>query len=545
MSAKTNPVILSKIQFSIIHELIIEKCYQNDLDTPATLPNYVLYGYNDGIDDPKSIRMRIASIMQHLKKIDGRALSKAANDYYSNREISFSQSLFKSCTEFLGVKSLDKMLDNYFVNKKTDKTQYAPPPVLAYLSDKKRGRVAVRHRAKIDAKLENLSNTAWWCYSHFYSIPEDDRYLPQVHCIPFFINSRLANGDYEVELKQEPPYTTFKGRINRSHSGDNILICELTSVGKAFEKRVFMVIHVNLSGDGEIFIGGMIRYTDNASIRLNTFIMEKMPEVPKEASPKLMDFSAETEKSIKSVILDYLYNRHLNVLKLPRNIYNEEDFLRWINPKKKKANRMPPEYDLMVACPIRSLDKARKRSSKLRDDLIKEFETSFKEKAILEDKIDKVLEQNNFTPNDFSMEDIQQKLRQMITNIKSMETKFQRIYCPLTEEKFNLHSGVDASYRLEEQMEKFKNSRALLMIFPFPAVSGVLVEAGWSMFFERKIPLMIVYRNLDDLPLLLRKASTLHSHKIFMASLDETNGISGIANWIVNSKFERFLPNVR
>lgn len=545
MARKANRINLGSIEFSILHQFLLEKCFAN-LETPASLSDYALYGYNNGRNDTNSIRVKMLETSNDFK-IDGRALSDAVKNYYANENISLPAGVVANCLNFLGFANLREMADNYFKANNMDSSSYELPVPLKYLSNQKKSKASPGLRARIDDKLENLYDTNWWCYSHFYSVQEEGRYVPKIQRIPFFIRSRLANGDYEVELKQKPPYTTFKGRIVRNYSGDNILACELTSTGKAIDKRIYMAIHVNLAASGTIFVGGMIRYTDNAAIRLSTFVMEKIQSQSDDQEPDIFDFNPDTERFIKPVILDFLYDRSRNVIKLPRNIYCEQDFKWWIQPQKDKSDRNKPEFDMMVVCPIRSLANEQKRIAGLTNELVAALKSSVaKSESWLREKIEIVLQQQRLSASsDFDLEMFRQNLLQMIGDIQGAQTDFNKIYCPLTDDNFKWDSRMDAGYRLEEQLAKFKSSRSMLMIFPFPVASGVLVEAGWAMFFEKKIPLFIVYEEIGDLPLLLRKADTLKGRRIFMTSLKEIGGIEGIADWISSSRFDRFLPEVR
>lgn len=182
------------------------------------------------------------------------------------------------------------------------------------------------------------------------------------------------------------------------------------------------------------------------------------------------------------------------------------------------------------------------RFEKIYSDLSNGLELLCADQEKLSDKIKEIL---GLHSPEMEFPTFQEELRNMIEELKRSSKHFKNIYCSIADPKYQLNRNIDGQVRLEEQIKRFKKCRSLLIVYPYPTASGVLFEAGWTMFYEHKIPLMIVYRNIEDLPLLIRKAQSIKDRNIFMTSLKEIGGISGISDWIISSKLERYLPEIR
>jgi hypothetical protein len=67
-------------------------------------------------------------------------------------------------------------------------------------------------------------------------------------------------------------------------------------------------------------------------------------------------------------------------------------------------------------------------------------------------------------------------------------------------------AGFDAmAVAVEEDLDKIRNSRIFVMLYPVKIVSSVLVEAGYALAL--RCPTLIFVRDLADLPFLLRNAA--------------------------------------
>lgn len=252
--------------------------------------------------------------------------------------------------------------------------------------------------------------------------------------------------------------------------------------------------------------------------------------------------------------MEYLYDRHFNIVKIPPNIYSLPDFTKWLHKKQGKDGRMPPQYDLFIAAPIRGYQYPVVSIEMLRTELVsgvsKFISTPSKTlQPQIQDMVDVILKKHLSGAHPGTEQKVfdkmQDDIRRMMANLQNRNIGFDRIWYAPAEENFNLNNKIDASTLLSQQLDRFNSSRSFMMILPEPVVSSVFLEAGWAMLTNRNIPVYILCRHRRDLPFLLRKADTLKRRRIFITTFDEIGGIEGIPDWIVDNQYYKYLEMIR
>lgn len=544
---------VTKEAFSILHELMVRKCFADDLENVVNLPDYVLYGYGKALMDEEirnqSMRGKIFSAGSG--EFDGRIFRNSVrNDYPGKeKEMEVSGKLLNIVLSFLGYSDIAEMEESYFKEREITKDSYKRPYPLKFREVVNRKRSTY---SKIANKLDILENTKWYFYSYSHRNTEPN--APQIIRQVFEIKSSFSNGDYEVLLSSNPPFSTFSGKILRQYSNFNVLTCELTSINRAISKRLYLNFHTNFSGG--FFIGSYLRHSDVGKIYSGSVIIEKIKEPPNDLDKMPKSFSTNTKK-VDRVILEFLKDRHLNLLKIPLSIYSKSDLKSWLQGKRDTQKTDKLNYDLYLSTPLYGMANLSEKYDFAKRMLSQYFEKfannnhvhngdEFKEMqssvyALFQNSI---LDQfQNGKIKDF--EKYIEEIKKMIHSLRELNIGFQNIWYPPLQEDFDIDRAIDPGLLIKENMAAFKASKSYLLIYPFPVISGALIEAGMALIeniASGTKPFFILYRSKKDLPLLLRKVDTLNKgNNIIMESLDEIGGISGIPKWFADSKFEKLL----
>ena len=316
-----------------------------------------------------------------------------------------------------------------------------------------------------------------------------------------------------------------------------------------------MVIHVDLDASKKLFVGGFLRYKDSGAVYCGSFVMEKIEDELADSQPRFFHYDGNaSNEDIKPIIMDYLYSRHLNVVKIPSNIHSLLDFENWMRIKQETEGRLPPQYDLFVAAPIRGYINPKTGLEEFRNELLRSLsditlDTNTEVQNRIQIKVDAALNKHFpfFAGNDKAskFEETRAEISQMLQELRARKVGYERIWYAPAEETFNINNKIDASTLLDSQLSRFKSSRSFMMILPDPVVSSIFLEVGWAMLTERNIPIYILCNHRKDLPFLLRKADTLKKRRIFIATFEEVGGIRGIPDWIVDNKYYKYLDVIR
>ena len=340
------------------------------------------------------------------------------------------------------------------------------------------------------------------------------------------------------------PFTTFSGQIIKKYSHGNVLTCELTSVEKKAEKRLYLLNHIDPDASKDLYLGCYLRHTDQGKVYAGSFIIEKIKSVILNTNthPQTISFVRNPAKKLESAILDYLYDFNLNMLKIPSAIYDEIGFSQWLNEKQNKRGKRMPEYDLFIAAPIKGFNKQIEQYNKLKNEIENVMPNSEKENSAITAEIDGILKKHILGStqhnNTISLKDMRLKIINMISKLKGEEFGFKKIYYSAEKEAFSIDRKTDPSKALEVQLSHFSVSKRILILLPYPMISSVFVEAGWAMISDKNIPVLIV-ANKKDLPHLLQKADTLKNRRIQIVSWEEVGDIEEIPNWILDNDWHK------
>lgn len=548
---RTKKQIISKDAFSILHELLVQKCFPEDTENVENLPDYALYGYDRALMDEelrkRSIRGKIFSAGSG--EFDGRVFRNYVKNIYPTKgnEMKISGKLLDTALRFLGCSDIQEMEKSYFRERKIDKSSYRRPHPLKFRSPI--NRKGSKH-SKSTNKLDILENTKWYFYSYSHRNAEPS--VPQIIRQVFEIKSSFSNGDYEILLSSNPPFSTFSGKILRQYSNFNVLTCELTSINRAISKRLYLNFHTNFSG--EFFIGSYLRHSDVGKIYSGSVIIEKIKEPPDDLDKMPKSFSINTKK-VDRVILEYLKDRRLNLLKIPLSVYSKSDLKNWLRGKRDTQKADKPNYDLYLSTPLHGMANLSEKYDLAKRMLSQYFEKfancnpvynrdEFKE---LQSSVYALFQTNIFDQFQNEKKYIEE-IKKMIHDLRELNIGFQNIWYPPLQEDFDIDRAIDPGLLIKENMEAFKASKSYLLIYPFPVISGALVEAGMALIeniTSSTKPFFILYRSKKDLPLLLRKVDTLNKgNNIIMESLDEIGGVSRIPKWLADSKFGKLLNSM-
>ena len=502
---------ITKIEFSILFQAILEKAFGPDFNH-TSISREKLCGFNRELHSPESIRGKILTATNH--KICGRKLNSTINQYIrQGKHDSFliQHNLLTGMLLYLKTDSPKVFYKAYFQSSNIDPENYDPINFYTSQHDP-HSKKSNTPLSGIDEKLENLANTSWRYYTHYLDIREGYFYTPKILRLPLNIFGRESNGDYGIEISQEKPYTTFTGKIIRRFSGDNILVCELSSKEKRVPKRLYMYIHVNLDGTGDLFLGTFMRYSDGGTIYTGSFVMEKIDKNSEEKNPpKIFNYIKDDENGPNEAIKRFLYDRALNLVKLPVGIFTQMDLKKWLNNNHSTFTNPQPTIDLYITAPIRGFQSMLKAETF-------DFEEFHSPK---------------------SFEEMRDQIIEMTANLKEKSSDFKHIWYFPAEEGYMEKQNLDPNYILQLQLEKFKNSKRILIILPFPSVTSTILEAGWTMLTDNNKPIYILYSGRQHLPFLLRKADTLPRKRIYMTSLPRIGGIKGIPDWIIHNEYDK------
>lgn len=501
-----NAVLLTKVEFSIFFFCLLSRCFGKNFKG-AEYSKEKLFGYNRSIDELNSIRGQIKVAIG--KEVNTRGLSKAVSDYHraaTSDRVELSAAILNPCLKFLRAKNIGELVERYFKQNQLDPEAYEVPSTLIDYSDTEDTHKG--YTASIDKKLKKLANTTWHYYTHYYSGYKNGGYPPKMLRLSFQIFNQIAGGNYEVELSQQPPFTTFTGMIVRQFSGDNILVCELTSKGKSVAKRLYLNIHVDLSCEGSMFVGTFMRYTDGASIYAGSFVLEKITEPnATHREPKIFRFFSEADQQPNTVIQRFLYDRTANLIQLPTGLYNKTDFTAHLNNRESALKNPMPDIDLYVTAPVRGF--ARTVGALAESD-------------------------QKWSPD--QVEELRSQIIAMVEDLKSRNAGFDTVWYSLADPNLWNKDNLDPNYLLDAQLENFRKSKRILIILPFPSVTSTYLEAGWMMMNTYSKPVYICYSGREDLPFLLQKVNNKRPW-IQMRSLKKLGGIQGIPDWIINNKY--------
>lgn len=142
----------------------------------------------------------------------------------------------------------------------------------------------------------------------------------------------------------------------------------------------------------------------------------------------------------------------------------------------------------------------------------------------------------------FDFDYMHPKIVEMVKRLKSDEIGFKKIWYPPLETNFSVNRRYDSSTALLIQLSKFKQSKRVLFILPYPMISSVFVEIGWAMMSDKDKPVLMI-ANREGLPFLVKKVDTLKDRNIYLASWEEIGGIKNIPDWILDNNYHKIPIN--
>lgn len=248
--------------------------------------------------------------------------------------------------------------------------------------------------------------------------------------------------------------TNYKGTIMMHPNNDNHIILRLQTTEFA-EKDLKIIFRVLNEKETKYMIGGYMNIDRELSVIMGTIIAERTQvDDPK---PEVIRPQSETYEKLSPHIKKFLYFKDKNFIKIrSKGIFSDNDFVEFFNEQEKKSvvKSNTGEGKIFVAYPMSSIP--------------------------------------NFEDFNIVIKDISEHL-QTVFNVTvyfagNKMTSKNDLKPPLL--------VISESKELLDNCDKF------LMIFPQSTASGCLIELGYAI--AAKKPCTIFYKNLDDLPYMLR-----------------------------------------
>ena len=512
--AKSKMTSITQPQFAAFHEMLMEKTYGDSVEEIKTWPDTKLYGHTK-IPSIHSIKVKADFT------IGGRSLLNAVIAYKNRTLDKISVRLLNEGLNFLGYNSIGEMEEKYLENHSI------LPHTLKYVYS------AINQR--VDDKLSSLMHTSWKSYSRYLNRKSEG--VREIRMLPLRIEGKMSNGDYSILLENDGDYTSFAGKIRKNHSSSNVLCCELYAINAKHRKPLYLMIYVNPGTDKTLYLGSYLRHTDNGSIYSGTFVIEKV-ENDTPIRPNKFAIEEVCKGEIKEEILNYLYDRRLNVLKIPTRVYTQKDFRDWQKRTSKKRNYRKPIHDLFIAAPVQAFDKQEQKKNHLQSvllDMLRKEDLSGEAKGQISEFFKLHFSGFSIGNKNISFQEMHQQIQGLIKELKSEPFGLKNIWYSASTSEGLLNRKIDSGIALERQLMRFSMSKRALLLVPPHMTSSVLIEAGWAMISARNIPTLIV-ANRTDLPFLLQKADTLNDN-IFIVPWDEFDSIGEILVWFHANDF--------
>lgn len=527
---------LNRKELSILMEMLLITCFgENPEEVLSSKSWQQIFGYNMNTlseEDQKQTINKMFGRKDRRLKFSSRLFANEVKLYNSGgQHFNISDQALANVCKFIGNDTLEDVIEAFFSQRKIDPKDYEGmiPESIKFLPPIK-GRGKSKTKSRLENQLDNL-NGDWYYFTHDH---QSDPAKSKILGLPLTIKKNDNSGETNIRLFNTDPYISFRGKIVKNHSNDNIIVCELTSFKKTNKKPLFLVFHVDLSADKDTYIGGYLRFSENAAIRMGTVVLRRRNENDP-FDPENFEATKDNEK-VPPLIKEFLSDRYLNMVKVPRGIYSDLDLNNWLKEKRKLINQYKPVHDLyvgMLGIPhnfqqtkqqlqkeVLSIMKALTQTDKKLNEYLN-FKT-------LPAKISSIIDELQPT----SKADFENHIREMIERLRSLNIGYKDIYySEINEEK---RDQINMQILLKRQLNVFVKSKDYLFVLPDPKyLTNILVQIGWLMIQSNSNKKAFIFYS-GELPQLVREATTLKNQNIFITSLDHIGGIKGIPDFLAN-----------